>query len=188
MNKVTFPRFHSKWAVEAKIKLVFHDDQIQLVPPRHGVQDCVLEFTRGEACTMSCTDMQVFTTQQRTVRFFYHGFSLIFLNKCPHSLAFVVSIFSLFTIKIIFKPDHFLFFSFFFKGKLRQRENRWAETQSKARPAHALLFFYFHLAQLWLKTSVFRFLVDPSPWYSKHYIFTLTQRGVRLCFIYIMYL
>lgn len=81
-------------------------------------------------------------------------FWFFFFNKCPHSLSCYL-IFSLFTIKIIFKPDHFLFFPFFFlKESLGQRENCWAETQSKADSAHASLFSIFIPAQLWLETSV----------------------------------
>ena len=119
------------------------------------IHDCVCIYMCGEVCTMSCTHMQVFTTQQRTVRFFTMDSVLIFFfNKCPHSLSCYL-IFSLFTIKIIFKPDHFLFFPFFFlKESLGQRENCWAETQSKADSAHASLFSIFIPAQLWLETSV----------------------------------
>lgn len=126
-----------------------------------------------------CAHTWVFTTKQRTVRFFTIGSVLIFFYKCPHSPGCYL-IFSLFTSRI-FKTGSFpLFpwFFFFFLESLGQRENCWAEIQSKADSAHASLFSIFIPAQLWLETSV-----QDSRWthvlgVSKHYTLYTTQRGV----------
>ena len=131
-----------------------------LYHPAMKIHDCICIYMCGEVCTKSCNPAKN---------------SLIFFKtKCPHSLSCYL-IFSLFTIKIIFKPDHFLFFPLFFKESLGQRENCWAETQSKADSAHASLFSIFIPAQLWLETSVSDSWWTQVPGISKHYIFTLLR-------------
>lgn len=173
---MTFPRFHSKRSAE--IKLVRHDNQIQLVPHHHE-NPWLRVYLRVQwgVYYVVCAHTWVFTTKQRTVRFFTIGSVLIFFISVPTVLAAIWYFHS--SLVGFLKPDHFLFFlGFFFLESLGQRENCWAEIQSKADSAHASLFSIFIPAQLWLETSV-----QDSRWthvlgVSKHYTLYTTQRGV----------
>lgn len=172
---MTFPRFHSKRSAE--IKLVRHDNQIQLVPHHH---DCVCTYVCSEVFTMWCAHIRESSQPSKEQWDFSPlvQFWLFFISV-PTVLAAIWYFHS--SLVGFLKPDHFLFFLgffFFFLESLGQRENCWAEIQSKADSAHASLFSIFIPAQLWLETSV-----QDSRWthvlgVSKHYTLYTTQRGV----------
>lgn len=140
-------------------------------------------FTCGEVCTMSCTHMQVFTTQQRTVRFFTMDSVLIFfLNNVPTVWAaiwyFHFSLLRLFFKQII--SSFFFPFFFFLKESLGQA-GKTAELRHKVKlTPHMPYCFLFSFQHSCGWKPVFRIPGGPSPWWW-NIIFHTTQRGVRLC-------
>lgn len=146
-----------------------------LYHPAVKTHDCVCIYMCGEVCTMSRTHMQVFTTQQRTVRFFTIDSVLIFLKINVPTVWAAIWYFHFSLLRLFLNQIISSFFPFFLKESLGQRENCWAETQSKADSAHASLFSIFIPAQLWLETSVSDSWWTRVPGISNHYIFTLCR-------------